>query len=97
MLKIFGAVGSGSVPIEATLTLVGIPYEVIEAVTWEDEAARKRVEAVNPLRPSPGAGAAVRRDHDRKCCDPDLSRRSLSTGTAGADSTTPSARNIYAG
>ena len=49
MLKIFGAVGSGSIPIEATLTLLGIPYEVIEAVTWEDEAARKRVETVNPL------------------------------------------------
>ena len=53
MLKIFGAVGSGSIPIEATLTLLGIPYEVIEAVTWEDEAARKRVEAVNPLRQIP--------------------------------------------
>ena len=53
MLKIFGAAGSGSVPIEATLTLLGIPYEVIEAVTWEDEAARKLVETVNPLRQVP--------------------------------------------
>jgi len=53
MLKIFGAAGSGSVPIEAMLTLLGIPYEVIEAVTWEDEAARQRVEAVNPLRQVP--------------------------------------------
>jgi GST-like protein len=53
MLKIFGAVGSGSVPVEATLTLLGIPYDVIEAVTWEDEAARKLVEAVNPLRQVP--------------------------------------------
>jgi GST-like protein len=53
MLKIFGAVGSGSVPIEATLTLLGIPYEMIEAVTWEDEAARKLVEMVNPLRQVP--------------------------------------------
>ena len=53
MLKIFGAVGSGSVPIEATLTLLGIPYEVIEAVTWEDEAARKLVETINPLRQVP--------------------------------------------
>src|SRR5512134_1957655 len=53
MLKIFGAVGSGSIPIEATLTLLGIPYDVIEAVTWEDEAARKRVETVNPLRQVP--------------------------------------------
>lgn len=53
MLKIFGAVGSGSVPIEATLTLLGIPYEIIEAVTWENEAARNLVEAVNPLRQVP--------------------------------------------
>src|SRR5512145_3307608 len=53
MLKIFGAVGSGSVPIEATLTLLGIPHEVIEVVTWEDEAARKLVETVNPLRQVP--------------------------------------------
>jgi GST-like protein len=53
MLKLFGAVGSGSVPIEAALTLLEIPYEAIEAVTWEDEAARKRVEAVNPLRQVP--------------------------------------------
>jgi GST-like protein len=53
MLKIFGAAGSGSVPIEATLTLLGIPYEVVEAVTWEDEAARKLVEKVNPLRQVP--------------------------------------------
>ena len=53
MFKIFGAVGSGSVPIEATLTLIGIPYEVIEAVTWQHEAARKLVETVNPLRQVP--------------------------------------------
>jgi GST-like protein len=53
MLKIFGAARSGSVPIEAALTLLGIPYEVIEAVTWEDEAARKLVETVNPLRQVP--------------------------------------------
>lgn len=52
-MKIFGALGSGSVPIEATLTLLGIQHEVIEAVTWEDEAARKLVETVNPLRQVP--------------------------------------------
>lgn len=50
---VFGAAASGSVPVEATLTLLGIPYEVVEAVTWQDEAARKRVEAVNPLRQVP--------------------------------------------
>ena len=53
MLKVFGAVGSGSVPVEATLTLLGISYELIEGVTWVDEAARKRVEAVNPMRQVP--------------------------------------------
>ncbi len=52
-ITVFGAVGSGSVPVEATLTLLKIPYEVIEAVTWQDEAARKRVEAVNPMRQVP--------------------------------------------
>jgi len=53
MIKVFGAAASGSVPVEATLMLLGIPYEVVEAVTWEGEAARKRVEAVNPLRQVP--------------------------------------------
>jgi GST-like protein len=53
MIKVFGAAGSGSVPIEATLTLLGIPYELVEAVTWMDEAARQRVEAVNPMRQVP--------------------------------------------
>ena len=53
MLKVFGAVGSGSIPVEAMLTLLGIPYELIEGVTWVDEAARKRVEAVNPMRQVP--------------------------------------------
>jgi GST-like protein len=50
---VFGAVGSGSIPVEATLTLLGIPYELIEGITWQDEAARKRVEAVNPMRQVP--------------------------------------------
>ena len=50
---VFGAAASGSVPVEATLTLLGLPYDVVEAVTWESEAARKRVEAVNPMRQVP--------------------------------------------
>jgi GST-like protein len=53
VFTVFGAAASGSVAIEAALTLLGIPHEVIEAVTWEDEAARERVEAVNPLRQVP--------------------------------------------
>lgn len=53
MYTVYGAVGSGSIPIEATLTLLGIPYELVEAVTWMEEAARQRVEAVNPMRQVP--------------------------------------------
>jgi GST-like protein len=52
-LTVFGAAGSGSVPVEAALTLLGIPYELIEGITWQDEAARKRVAAVNPMRQVP--------------------------------------------
>ncbi|HJR22428.1 MAG TPA: glutathione S-transferase family protein [Dongiaceae bacterium] len=50
---VFGAAGSGSIPVEATLTLLGIPYDLVEGVTWMDEAARRRVETVNPMRQVP--------------------------------------------
>ena len=55
MLKVYGAAGSGSIPVEATLTLLGEPYELIESVTYdpEDEAARQRVGALNPLKQVP--------------------------------------------
>ena len=47
---VYGALGSGSVPVEAALTLIGRPFEVIEGATWEhDEAVLARVRAVNPL------------------------------------------------
>jgi GST-like protein len=50
---IYGALGSGSVPVEATLTLMGHPYGVIEAPTWEGEAEQAKVAVVNPLRQIP--------------------------------------------
>jgi GST-like protein len=50
---IYGALGSGSVPVEATLTLLGQPYVVIEAPTWEGEAEQAKVAIVNPLRQIP--------------------------------------------
>jgi GST-like protein len=50
---IFGALGSGSVPIEAALTLLGQAYEVIEAPTWEGESEQAKVAAVNPLKQIP--------------------------------------------
>ena len=37
---VYGAAGSGSVPVEAALTLLGEPYRVVERVVWADKAAR---------------------------------------------------------
>src|SRR5215217_2243975 len=50
---VYGAAGSGSVPVEAALTLIGAPYEVIEAVTWEGDHERDKVAPVNPMRQIP--------------------------------------------
>ncbi|MBA4805185.1 MAG: glutathione S-transferase family protein [Brevundimonas sp.] len=50
---VYGAAGSGSVPVEAALTLIGAPFEVIETVTWEGDHERDKVAAVNPMRQVP--------------------------------------------
>ena len=51
---VYGAAGSGSVPVEAAMTLLGLDYDVVEGATWShDEAILARVEAVNPLRQIP--------------------------------------------
>ncbi|MFK0297914.1 glutathione S-transferase family protein [Brevundimonas sp. NPDC090276] len=50
---IYGAAGSGSVPVEAAMTLIGLDYRVIEAVTWEGEAERDKVAVANPMRQIP--------------------------------------------
>jgi GST-like protein len=50
---VYGAAGSGSTPVEATLTLLGEPYRVIERAVWQDAAAAAEMEAINPLRQVP--------------------------------------------
>ena len=50
---VYGAAGSGSTPVEATLTLLGEPYRVVERAVWEDAAAAAEVAKVNPLRQVP--------------------------------------------
>jgi GST-like protein len=50
---VYGAAGSGSVPVEAALTLIGAPYRVVETVTWEGDAERDRVAPVNPMQQIP--------------------------------------------
>ena len=50
---LYGAAGSGSVPVEAAMTLIGLDYRVIEAVTWEGKAERDKVAVANPMRQVP--------------------------------------------
>lgn len=50
---LYGAAGSGSVPVEAAMTLIGLDYRVIEAPTWEGETERDKVAVANPMRQIP--------------------------------------------
>lgn len=53
-LTVYGALGSGSVPVEAALTLIGLDHQAVEAATWEnDPQVLAQVEKVNPLRQVP--------------------------------------------
>lgn len=46
---VYGSSGSGSVPVEAALTLIGAPYEVIGETVLRDVARNPAVFKVNPL------------------------------------------------
>ncbi len=50
---VYGAMGSGSIAVEAALELLQLPYHVIEGATWAEEEARERVMKVNPLQQVP--------------------------------------------
>lgn len=50
---VYGAAGSGSVPVEAALTLIGAPFSVVERVVWADRAAADEMAKVNPMRQIP--------------------------------------------
>lgn len=52
-LTLYGAQASGSIAVEAALTLLGIPYTLVEGATWADNEARERVAPVNPMRQIP--------------------------------------------
>jgi len=53
VFTLYGAAGSGSVPVEAMLRLIGRDYRLVEAVTWAGDAERDKVGAVNPMRQVP--------------------------------------------
>lgn len=52
---LYSAEGSGGVAVEAALTLIGQPYDLIEAPTYDPEqgAAGDRILATNPMRQVP--------------------------------------------
>ncbi|PTT86749.1 glutathione S-transferase [Pelomonas sp. HMWF004] len=52
-LTLYGAEASGAVAVEAALTLLGLPYTLIEGATWAEAAARDRVATRNPMRQIP--------------------------------------------
>lgn len=53
MITLYGAQASGSVAVEAALTLLDIHYALIEGATWVEREARERVAAANPMRQVP--------------------------------------------
>lgn len=52
-LVLYGAAASGSVAVEAALTLLNIPFDLVEGQTWVSEAARERVGERNAMRQIP--------------------------------------------
>ena len=52
-LTVYGSEESGSVAVEAALTLLGIDYTLVEGATWAEPEARARVAPVNAMRQIP--------------------------------------------
>ncbi len=52
-ITIYGAATSGSVPVEAAMTLIGLPYELIERAPLHAVTDHEAVYAVNPMRQVP--------------------------------------------
>ncbi|MFT4266069.1 MAG: glutathione S-transferase family protein [Xenophilus sp.] len=50
---LYGAPGSGAVPIHAALTLTGLPVTTVDIAPWDGEAERERAGRVNPARQVP--------------------------------------------
>lgn len=50
---LYGAPGSGAVPVHAALTLIGAPVRVVDVAPWESEDERNRLLDVNPMRQVP--------------------------------------------
>ena len=58
---VYGSPGSGSVPVEAALALIGAPYEVIGEAVQRDVAHNRAVFKVNPLGQYPRSSCPAAR------------------------------------
>ena len=58
-VELYGAEGSGSIAVEAALTLLQLPYTLIEGATWAHESARERIAPVNAMRQVPNSPPKV--------------------------------------
>jgi GST-like protein len=52
-ITIYGARRSGSVPVEAALTLIGLPYQVVERAPLREVGADEPAHEINPMRQVP--------------------------------------------
>jgi GST-like protein len=52
-ITLYGSEASGSVAVEAALTLLRVPFIVIEGATWAEAKARQRVGTANSMRQIP--------------------------------------------
>jgi GST-like protein len=52
-ITLYGAEASGSIAVEAALTLLDITCTLIEGATWADASARERLAPQNPMRQIP--------------------------------------------
>lgn len=52
-ITLYSAAGSGGVAVEAALSLLGLPYTLIEVETWSGQRERDRVAKANPIQQVP--------------------------------------------
>jgi GST-like protein len=50
---LYGAPGSGAVPVHAAMTLIGLPFDTVDIAPWEGESERSKLDGINPLRQVP--------------------------------------------
>lgn len=50
---LYSAAGSGGVAVEAAMTILNLPYRVVEMGTWFDPQAADEIAAINPMRQVP--------------------------------------------